>query len=175
LKTSAVERAFSPDITPLAAIVSTSGLLAPVTTTRPDVSTAGSVPADALEESIVAFVAPLRSVARESGHRDRTGHGADLGLVEARDLDRAGIRDHSGIVGDRGCLEDVEARHVHRCGGSDRRVGRDDADRERPDGTTARFGHVEVFEERIEGRPLFVRRVAVGTPDPDVALRDHHT
>ena len=62
LNTSAVESAFWPDITPLAAIVSRSGRSAAMTMTRPEVSTTGSVPAVTLEETIDAFVSPPSEV-----------------------------------------------------------------------------------------------------------------
>jgi hypothetical protein len=64
LNTRAVERAFSPDITPAAAIERISALSAAVTSTRPDSATAGSEPAVTLDDAIEAFVSPPSKVVR---------------------------------------------------------------------------------------------------------------
>ena len=58
LNTSAVERAFSPESTPAAAIVRISARSAAVTTTRPDSATAASVPAVTLADAIDAVTSP---------------------------------------------------------------------------------------------------------------------
>ena len=62
LNTSAVERAFSPESTPAAAIVRMSARSAAVTTTRPDSATAASVPAVTLADAIDAVTSPLTVV-----------------------------------------------------------------------------------------------------------------
>ena len=77
--TSAVERAFCPDNTPLAAIVRMSALSAAVTATRPDSATAGSKPAVTFDELIEAFVAPLMVVMRMAAPAESV----DLSLVKA--------------------------------------------------------------------------------------------